>query len=113
MEERTKSLERALQERADTEAAKITEVLEELRRSIVKELHAPEQQLQLELFTTSEMEQFERNVDSLKARIEQIPKEIEQESAAIRARFKDPVPRLFPLAVTYLVPKKYEQGRGL
>lgn len=113
MEERTKSLERALQERADMETGKITEVLEELRRSIVKELSAPEHKLQLELFTTTEMEQLERNVDSLKARIEQIPKEIEQETAAIRARFKDPVPRLFPLAVTYLVPKKYEQGRGL
>lgn len=113
MEERTKSLERSLKERADTEVAKITEVLEELRRAIIKELHAPEQQVQLELFTTTERDQFDRNIDSLKARIEQIPGEIEQETAAIRARFKDPVPRLFPLAVTYLVPQKYAQGRGL
>lgn len=112
MEERTKSLERTLQERADAEVGKITEVLEELRRSISKELAAPEHQMQLELFTTTEREQFERNVDALRARVEQIPREIEQETAAIRARFSDPVPRLFPLAVTYLVPQKYAQGRG-
>ncbi len=35
-----------------------------------------------------------------------IPEEIEQETAAIRARFADPQPRMFPVAVTYLVPEK-------
>jgi len=40
-------------------------------------------------------------------RVEQIPLEIEQETAVIRSRFRDPTPRLFPLAVTYLIPQKF------
>jgi phosphoribosylaminoimidazole carboxylase (NCAIR synthetase) len=58
------------------------------------------------LFNTTEKEQFERNINSLKARVEQIPAEIEREVAAIGARFANPTPRLFPLAVTYLIPQK-------
>ena len=71
----------------------------------VKELQEPEVK-QLELFSGNEREQFERNINSLKARVEQIPAEIQQETAAIRTQFSNPTPRLFPLAVTYLVPHK-------
>ncbi|MBN3927176.1 hypothetical protein, partial [Nostoc sp. NMS4] len=80
-------------------------VLTELRQSILNELDEPEFK-QLELFNTAEKEQFERNVNSLKVRVEQIPAEIEREVAAIQARFANPTPRLFPLAVTYLIPQK-------
>ncbi len=76
-----------------------------MRQSILHELDEPEFK-QLELFNTAETEQFERNINSLKARVEQIPAEIEREVAAIQARFANPTPRLFPLAVTYLVPQK-------
>ncbi|MBD0304639.1 MAG: hypothetical protein ICV85_21515, partial [Tolypothrix sp. T3-bin4] len=58
------------------------------------------------LFNNTEKEQFERNRSSLEARVEQIPAEIELETAAIRARFADPTPRLFPLAIIYLIPQK-------
>jgi len=34
-----------------------------------------------------------------------VPEEIERETAAVRARFASPQPRLFPVAVTYLVPE--------
>ena len=42
---------------------------------------------------SSEKEQFERNINSLRMRVEQIPQEIGQETAAIRARF---TPGYFP-----------------
>ncbi|MCT7953083.1 DISARM system SNF2-like helicase DrmD [Ancylothrix sp. C2] len=105
MNDRTASLQRDLQNRADKEVADITAILTELQRSIEQELKQPEFK-QLELFNTDEKAQFERNVNSLKLRIEQIPGEIEQETAAIRSRFANPTPQLFPLAVTYLIPQK-------
>ncbi|MBD2432412.1 MULTISPECIES: DISARM system SNF2-like helicase DrmD [Fischerella] len=105
MQDRSKSLQRDLGDRAAKEAADITAILTELRQSILNELDEPEFK-QLELFNTTEKEQFERNINSLKARVEQIPAEIEREVAAIQARFANPTPRLFPLAVTYLIPQK-------
>ena len=38
------------------------------------------------------------------------PSEIEKETEAIRERFADPQPRMFPVAVTYLVPEKMAKG---
>jgi hypothetical protein len=43
----------------------------------------------------------------LQARADAIPAEIEQETAAIRERFAEPQPRLFPVAVTFLVPERF------
>ena len=40
----------------------------------------------------------------------QIPGEIEKETAAIKARFADPQPRMFPVAVTFLVPERMARG---
>jgi hypothetical protein len=47
-----------------------------------------------------------RNQDSLRSRLAQIPGEIAGETAAIHARYAEPSPRLFPVAVTFLVPKR-------
>jgi hypothetical protein len=105
MAERTKGLEKRLQERAAKEAHDIESILLELKRSIEAELDEPEYQ-QLELFSDPEREQFERNKDFLRDRVKQIPGEIERETAAIRARFADPQTRMFPVAVTLLVPRK-------
>ena len=58
------------------------------------------------MFSSSEREQYNRNVAALQARLAQIPVEIEQETAAIRARYAAPQPRLFPVAVTFLVPER-------
>jgi hypothetical protein len=33
-----------------------------------------------------------------------IPEEIEQEKAAIRQRYAAPEPRIFPVAITFLIP---------
>ncbi len=99
------SLSRLLADRADKEAVDITTVLVELERAIREELVEPEY-VQLELFSTPEREQYSRNVAALEARLAQIPVEIEQETALIRARYADPQPRLFPVAVTFLVPER-------
>jgi len=103
--ERTTSLQRDLQNRAEKEIGDISAILTELQKSILKELEEPQVE-QLTLFSTPEREQFERNMNSLKARAEQIPREIEQETSLIRKRFEDPTARLFPLAVTFLIPQK-------
>jgi superfamily II DNA or RNA helicase len=104
-EERSASLEQNLSDRAEQEVEDITKILTELKVSIEQELKVPQVE-QLMLFSSAEKEQFERNIGSLKARLQQIPQEIEQETAAIRARFANPQARLFPLAVMYLVPEK-------
>ena len=51
-------------------------------------------------------EQFERNKMALQSRSKEIPAEIERETAAIMARYADPQPRMFPVAVTFLVPQR-------
>jgi ERCC4-related helicase len=103
MEDRAGGLQRELAERADKEVGDITAILTELRKTIQAELDELEYQ-QLSLFSDPERDQFERNRDALKARVRSIPEEIERETAAIRSRFAAPQPRLFPVAVTYLVP---------
>jgi SNF2 family DNA or RNA helicase len=104
-EDRTDGLKKTLAERADKEASDIETILNELKRAIQSELDEPEYR-QLQLFSTPEREQFERNVDSLRARVLTIPDEIKRETEAIKARFVDPQARMFPVAVTFLVPEK-------
>ena len=105
MNDRSKGLEKRLLERAEKEAGDIESILLELKRAIETELGDSEYQ-QLELFSDPERDQFERNKDFLRDRVKQIPAEIERETAAIRARFADPQARMFPVAVTFLVPRK-------
>jgi len=111
MRERTTGLHKMLDERAAKEVADMTAILKELERSIRAELDIPGP-LQLELWTPPEREQLARNRESLRIRLEQIPAEIEQEAEAIRARYVDPTPRLFPVAITYLVPEKLAHEGG-
>ena len=47
---------------------------------------------------------------SLQSRVKEIPAEIEKETAAIMARYADPQPRMFPVAVTFLVPERMAKG---
>jgi hypothetical protein len=101
--DRITGLEKFLAERADREVMDITAILRELARTIEAELTEPEYQ-QLELFDRPERDQYDRNLIALRHRLAQIPAEIDQESALIRARFADPEARLFPVAVTFLVP---------
>lgn len=105
MRDRTDGLRKQLEERRDKEVADITTILTELKQRIEAELSSPDL-AQLELFTTPEREQFERNIDWLRARVRAIPEETAEEVEAIRARFADPNPRVFPVAVTLLLPAR-------
>jgi hypothetical protein len=107
MRDRAQGLEKSLQERCEKEISDTTAILEELKQQIQQELNAAEQPQQLELFNDSEKEQLERDRNSLELRLEAIPREIEQETQVIRDRFANPKPRLFPLALKFLVPKKF------
>jgi hypothetical protein len=109
MKDRTSGLQKKLSERADKEAEDIKTILEELKKSIDRELKEPEYQ-QLSLFDDNERDQFERNKDFLRERSKSIPAEIETETAAIKARYANPQPRMFPVAVTFLVPQKMRKG---
>jgi len=109
--ERAASLERTLADRGEQEVANITAVLQELRRTILMELKEPEVQ-QLALFSDDEREQYRRDEDALRRRLEQIPAEIDQEVAVIQARYARQEPRLFPVAVTYLIPERQAREFG-
>jgi superfamily II DNA or RNA helicase len=102
--ERSESLTRIVGERRDDEVAKVTAVLEQLRAQILSELDEPAGE-QLALFNDDEREQLQRNRDFLLARAEEIPAEIERETESLRRRFADPEPRVFPVAVEFLVPR--------
>jgi len=103
--DRTQSIQRQLAERAEGEVKKIQTIFAELDRTIRAELDDPHQ---LELFgtyTEMEREQARRNRDFLADRLRQIPGDLTREIETIRKRFADPEPRLFPVAVTFLVPE--------
>ena len=42
-----------------------------------------------------------------RARVKEIPAEIERETAAVQSKVRRPKPRMFPVAVTFLVPEKF------
>ncbi len=87
------------------EAKDIESILTELKKSIEAELKTPEY-IQPLLFDDPEQERYERNKDAMRARANEIPGEIKRETAAILARFANPQARMFPVAVTFLVPEK-------
>jgi superfamily II DNA or RNA helicase len=105
MNERTKNLESILKERAETEVSKLTSVLKELDRVIRKELDNGGT-AQLVFDFAEEQEQRDRDLNALRRRLEQIPGEIEEETEHLRARYRNPSARLFPVAITYLVPQR-------
>ena len=105
MTERTKNLESILKERVETEVSKLVSVLRELERAIRKELDDGGT-IQLAFDFAEEREQRERDLSALRRRLEQIPGEIEEETEHLRARYRNPSARLFPVAITYLVPQR-------
>ncbi|MFO0905847.1 MAG: DISARM system SNF2-like helicase DrmD [Pirellulales bacterium] len=106
MKQMVDGLQRKLADRADKEANDITSILTELKKSIEAELKEPVYiQPMLQGFDDPERERFERNKDALRARVKEIPEEIKRETEAIRSRFANPQARMFPVAVTFLVPE--------
>jgi ERCC4-related helicase len=102
--DRTDSIRKLLADRAEDEIRKITAIMQELEMAIRAELER-EPEAQLRLFTEAEREQEQRNRDFLADRLARLPSELGEETEAIRRRYADPQPRLFPVAVTFLVPE--------
>jgi superfamily II DNA or RNA helicase len=101
MTERADSLAAALAERSDKEASDHEAILRELERSLRADL---KENAQLDMWESKEREQYERDRQAMKTRLEALPDEIIRETQSIRARYDHPSSRLFPVAVSYLVP---------
>jgi SNF2 family DNA or RNA helicase len=106
MKDRLESMQKLLGERKQKEIDDTRAILNELKTMIERELADPQYQ-QLELWNTSERDQYNRNVQALRLRLKQIPEELEKEIESVHKRYADPQPRLFPVAVTFLIPEKY------
>jgi hypothetical protein len=110
MSERVDTITKQLEERRVKEADDVRAILTELETSIRRELNAPEAaQNFLPGFAPNEREQYQRDITALHARLAQIPVEIEREQESVTARYADLQPRLFPVAVTFLVPAQMAQ----
>ncbi|MBN8595640.1 MAG: DISARM system SNF2-like helicase DrmD [Anaerolineae bacterium] len=110
MSERIETITKQLADRGKNEAEDVRAVLMELETSIRRELNAPEAvQKFLPGFAPSEREQYERDLNALRARLERIPDEIEHEQQAVMARYSDLQPRLFPVAVMFLIPASMDR----
>ena len=106
MTERTKNLQSKLDERSEREVANVTAVMQELERSIRETLDSKDdKQMQFD-WTVDEKQQRERDIGSLRSRLAEIPAELQREIEHLRSRYQDPQPRLFPVAVTFLVPPR-------
>jgi len=109
MVERTKNLQKFLDDRSEREVTNVTVVMKELARSIRETiLNEQNPQLKLDLSGGSAEENNQRGRDlfSLAARLDMIPDELEKEIEHLRSRYRGPQPRLFPVAVTFLVPPR-------
>ena len=106
--ERTKNLGKTLEELAEREVSKLTAIMTELQRAIQAELDSKDNpQMLLDLGDDEPgRQQRHRDLEALRHRLKEIPEEIENESAHIRSRFENPTARLFPVAVTWLIPRK-------
>jgi len=105
MRERTRNLQKFLDERKEKELTDIKLILGELEKGIRAELDETEPE-QLALWSDEEVDQRRRNHDALRARLEALPQERERELAAVEKRYENPQPRLFPAAVSFLVPQR-------
>lgn len=107
--DRARQLATTLASRARDEQAHVDATLTELAATIRREAFG-EHGSQLTLITGLELDagdrrQVQRDVEALQRRLDAIPDEIAAEQQAIAARYAEPTHRLFPAAVTLLVPE--------
>jgi hypothetical protein len=104
--DRLKYLQNTLTRRKESEIGDLMTVLDDLAKSIGKELgDSGPQFVQLTLWPEEERNQLKRDMEALKARLARIPDEKESEATAIESRYADPAARTFPVAVVFLVPR--------
>lgn len=103
--DRMRNLESTLKIRKEKLSKDAADILLELKATIEKEIDDTSGAgLQLELWKSEEKIQLEKNTSSLRARIAEIPGEIEEEKRSIEAQFDSPVARTFPVAISLFVP---------
>ena len=107
--DRARTLTTTLANRARDDQAHVAATLNELKETIRREAFGDDGP-QLQLITGVELaagdqRQVEQDLRSLEARLDAIPAEIVAEQAAIARRYANPAHRLFPAAVTLLVPE--------
>jgi len=103
--DRTRSMQALLRNRCEEEVVAVAAVLDELERSIRSALGATEHWEQGSLFEIEdERDQLHADHESLLARLDALPDQREDETAALRRRYADPTARWFPAAVEFLVP---------
>ena len=105
--QRLRSMEVLLRDRCDAEVAAIGTVLDELEASIRTALQ-DDDLWQPSLFDTEDVlqrQQLNTDHDALRRRLDELPRQREQEIAALKRRYADPTTRWFPVAVTLLVPE--------
>ena len=116
MQDRTRNLQKFLDDRAEREVANVTAVMRELERSIRETLADKDDPQLLLNWSDGEQQQRERDIRSLRDRLGKLPEELAREIDHLRSRYRDPKPRLFPVAVTFLVPPRaaaaLQQGGG-
>ncbi len=116
MQDRTRNLQKFLNDRAEREVANVTAVMRELERSIREALADKDDPQLLLNWSDGEQQQRERDISSLRDRLGKLPEELVREIDHLRSRYRDPKPRLFPVAVTFLVPPRaaaaLQQGGG-
>ena len=108
-EEVARQRNRELEKRLADETGQVTEVLTDLHSTIqvrLDEIAAGEAQPQLPGLDADERAQFDRDRTALQRRLDEIPEEIERETAALAARYAARDPRVFPISVTFLVPER-------
>ncbi len=106
---RTRQLATTLSNRAREEQEHVAATLTELEATIRRDAFGDDGP-QLQLVTALELDtgdrrQVERDLQALQARLDAIPAEISAEQQAIADRYESPTQRLFPAAVTLLVPE--------
>ena len=94
--ERTKNLEQNFEEIAGKEVDKLRTVMTELQRAIGEELDSKDGAQMLLDLGGDERAQRDRDLAALRRRFDEIPGEIEKESAHLRDRYRNPSARLFP-----------------
>jgi superfamily II DNA or RNA helicase len=105
-QQRTKNLHSMLEDRAEDECRKVEAIFAELKKQIETEL-GDRKSVQLEMFTSPEQAQWDRDAESLHDELKRIPDRLRAEQAELRRRFRDPKPWSFPVAVAFLVPQSW------
>ena len=113
--DRLRFLENTLERRKDGEIKDLTNILNELEKTIKSELKedALPKQMALPGFNPEEQNQIRKDIEALRIRLSRIPEEREMEKAAIEKRYAGLTDRTFPVAVVFLVPESQMGGRRI